>query len=113
MTSRPAQVWRTGKSGLLVLARVTPKSSRDGIEGVVQTAEGAALKVRVRAVAEEGQANRSVATVIADWLGIPKTHVTLAQGGKSRLKTLSIEGQPDALERLLIERLSTLEHAKA
>jgi uncharacterized protein YggU (UPF0235/DUF167 family) len=103
-----AQAWRTGKSGLHVLARVTPKSAHDGIDGVIETSEGPALKIRVRAVADKGAANRSVETVVARWLGVPKTRVTIAHGGKSRIKTLDIGGEPHALEALIAARVAAL-----
>jgi len=106
--ARGPQAWRAGKSGLLVLARVTPKSARDGVEGIMQTPDGPVLKVRVRAVAENGEANRSVESVVARWLGLPKTRVTVALGGKSRIKTLDIDGAPDELEPLLAARVAAL-----
>src|SRR5262245_33921305 len=103
------QAWRLTKSGLKVLARVTPKSARDSVDGVMETADGPALKVRVRAVAEDGQANRSVESVVARWLGVAKTRVTVAQGGKSRVKTLDIEGGPGELEVLIAARIAALQ----
>jgi uncharacterized protein YggU (UPF0235/DUF167 family) len=42
---------------------------------------------------------------MADWLGVPRTSVSLAAGGKSRLKTLDVVGEPLALERLMRMRL--------
>jgi uncharacterized protein len=76
---------------------------------MVETAEGPALKVRVRAVAEDGEANRSVAGVVAEWLGVAKGHVSIAHGGKSRVKTLAIAGRPTELRSLLVRRLAELE----
>jgi uncharacterized protein (TIGR00251 family) len=101
-----AQVWRVSGHGLLLLARVTPKSSRDGVEGVVDTPNGPAIKVRVRAVAEDGEANRSVERVVAHWLDLPRARVKLAQGGKSRVKTLNVEGDPRELELLIAARVA-------
>jgi uncharacterized protein (TIGR00251 family) len=111
MTRGGAQLWRSDKAGLLLRARVTPKSARDAVEGVMETAEGPALKVRVCAVAEDGEANRSVVGVVAEWLGVPKGHVSIAYGGKSRVKTLSIAGRPNELRSLLVTRLAELEGA--
>lgn len=108
MSGRPT-VWRKSMSGLLVRARVTPKSARDGVEGITQTPDGPALIVRVRAVAEHGAANRSVESVVARWLGLPKTRVTVGLGGKSRVKTLDIDGKPDALEPLIAARVAALQ----
>jgi uncharacterized protein YggU (UPF0235/DUF167 family) len=88
--------------------RVTPKSAREGIDGVVETAQGPALTVRVRAVAEKGEANRAVEMVVAGWLGVPKSSVAVTAGGKSRLKTVLVTGQPDrlaALVELYVSRL--------
>ncbi len=106
---RGPQAWRISKTGLRVLARVTPKSARDGIDGMMQTSDGPALKVRVRAVAENGEANRSVESVVAQWLGVAKTRVTVAAGGKSRIKTLDIGGEPSELEALIAGRLAAFQ----
>jgi uncharacterized protein len=112
MTARASQLWRSDKTGVLLRARVTPKSTRDAVEGVVETAEGPALKVRVRAVAEDGEANRSVAAIVAEWLGVPKGNVAIAHGGKSRVKTLAVTGPPAKLLSLLGTRLTELEGAE-
>ena len=105
---KPAQrrAWNIGKHGLLLLVRVTPKSTREGVEGLTDSPEGSALKVRVRAVAEGGEANRAVERVVAHWLGVPRTRVKLAQGGKSRVKTLDVEGAPDELESIVAARIA-------
>jgi len=105
---RGQQAWRAGKSGLRMLARVTPKSARDGVEGIMQTPDGPALKIRVRAVAEGGAANRSVESVVARWLGLPKSRVAVALGGKSRIKTLDIDGKPDELDALIAAHVAAL-----
>jgi uncharacterized protein YggU (UPF0235/DUF167 family) len=105
------QAWRPSKSGMRVLARVTPKSARDSIDGMMQTPEGPALKVRVRAVADKGAANRSVESVVAQWLGVAKTRVTVAGGSKSRVKTLDIDGKPGDLQTLIAARVAALEGA--
>jgi uncharacterized protein len=104
-----AQPWRTAKDGLQVFVRVTPGSARDAVEGITDSAEGPALKMRVRAIADKGEANRAAEGVLAKWLGIAKTSVSLAAGGKSRLKTLEVAGEPTALERLLRARLGELD----
>jgi uncharacterized protein YggU (UPF0235/DUF167 family) len=88
--------------------RVTPKSARDGVEGTAETAQGPALAVRVRAVADKGEANRAVEAVVAQWLGVAKRSVAVAAGGKSRVKTLAIAGQPVRLAALIETRLAEL-----
>lgn len=108
MTGARTLPWRTRTHGVQVFVRVTPKSARDCVEGTTESAEGPALQVRVRAVADKGEANRAVEGVVAEWLGIPKTSVSLGAGGKSRLKTLDVAGEPLALERLMRARLGEL-----
>ena len=81
-------VWRRSAAGLSLRVRLTPRSSRDAIEGIEQTTEGAALKARVRAIPENGAANVALERLIADWLGLPKSAVSVAAGGKSRIKTI-------------------------
>jgi uncharacterized protein YggU (UPF0235/DUF167 family) len=108
VTAARAQAWWAGRNGLSLLARVTPQSSRDDVEGVTESAEGPALKVRVRAVADKGEANRAVETAVAEWLGLAKGRVSVTSGSKSRIKTLDIAGEPAALETLIRGRLESL-----
>ena len=88
--------------------RVSPKSTREGIDGVVETAQGPALALRVRAIAEKSEANRAVERVLATWLGVPKSSVAVAAGGKSRLKTILVTGEPAGLTALIEQLLSKL-----
>ena len=101
--------WRYSSAGISVALRVTPRGGRDDIDGVETLAKGrSVVKVRVRAIAEGGEANRAVEAVVAEWLGVPNTSVSLAAGGKSRLKTLDVAGEPLALERLMRARLGEI-----
>ena len=85
-----------------------PKSGRDGVDGIEETPDGPVLKVCVRALPEDGQANRAVGKVVAEWLGIPKSRVAVTAGGKSRFKTVAIAGDAPELERLIAQRLAGL-----
>ncbi|HPF24467.1 MAG TPA: DUF167 family protein [Hyphomonas sp.] len=81
--------------------RVQPKGSADRVEDWGTDDAGRRfLKVRVRAVPEDGKANAAVESVIAKWLGVPKSAVRVVTGGKTRLKGLEIEGPPDLAARL-------------
>ena len=106
MKPAAAQPWRAQPAGLSLLVRVSPKASREGIDGVMETAQGPALTVRVRAVAEKGEANRAVEATVAAWLGVPKSSVAVTAGGKSRLKTLQVAGEPVRLTALVEMRMS-------
>jgi len=95
------QPWRGGPGGIRVLVRVSPGSAREGVEGLVETAQGGAIAVRVRAVAEKGHANRAVEKVIAEWIGVGRRSVAVSAGSRSRLKTVEIVGEPAALAALI------------
>jgi uncharacterized protein (TIGR00251 family) len=102
------QPWRPAKTGLLLTVRVTPKAARDDIDGLADTPDGPAVKVRVRAVPDEGAANAAVETVVARWLGLPPKQVAVARGHKSRVKMLEIGGEPGALQALVAARVGAL-----
>ena len=85
--------WAAAKGGLVLAVRLTPRSSRDAIDGVETLADGrVVLKARVRAVPEDGKANAALLRLVAEALGLPASRVSLASGGTSRLKTLRIDG---------------------
>ena len=85
--------------------RVTPRGGRDDIDGVETLASGrVVVKVRVRAIAEGGEANRAVTELLARALGVPKATVRITAGMTSRLKQVTVDGDPgrlgDALRKL-------------
>jgi uncharacterized protein len=101
--------WRYSTQGVSVALRVTPRSGRDEIDGVETLANGrAVLKIRVRAIADGGEANRAVMELMARALGIPKARVRILSGATSRLKQIAIDGEPqmlgDALRKLTVTK---------
>jgi uncharacterized protein len=96
------------KSGVVLKVRLTPKSSRDAIEGLDSFGDETVLKGRVRAVPEQGRANAALVKLIAAWLELPARSVSVAQGTKSRVKHVAIEGDASELARLIEARLAAL-----
>jgi len=97
--------WRTAVKGISVAVRVTPRGGRDDIDGIETLADGrSVVKLRVRAVADGGEANRAVTELLARALGVPKANVRLLSGATSRQKQVAIDGDPaklaDALRAL-------------
>lgn len=88
--------------------RLTPKSSRDEITGIEAFGSAMVLKARVRALPEDGRANAALARLIAQWLKLPPSSVSVAQGGKSRMKQVLVEGDAEALVPLIEARLAAL-----
>jgi uncharacterized protein len=81
----------------VIALRVTPRSTRDAIEGVDE--EGR-LRVRVTAAPLDGAANAAVTRLLATSLGVPKGAVSLVSGATSRIKRVRVEGADrQALER--------------
>ena len=103
---RGAEVTSRKSGCVIVRVRLTPKSSKDSIDGIETTAEGPALKARVRAVPADGEANAALLKLLAQWLGVGKSSLRLAQGGKSRVKSVEITGNADEIEARLAERLA-------
>jgi len=97
---------RATADGVVLDVRLTPKSSRDEILGIGTFGGVSVLKARVRALPEEGRANDALVKLIAKWLGVPPSTVSVAQGGKSRLKQVRIEGDADSLLARIAARLS-------
>ena len=77
--------WRYSTDGISVALRVTPRGGRDDIDGIETLADGrTVVKVRVRAIADGGEANRAVTELLAKALGVPK-----AQGADSVRRDLA------------------------
>jgi hypothetical protein len=90
--------WRYSAAGVSVSLRVTPRGGRDAVEGIETLANGrTVVKVRVRAIAEGGEANRAVTELLAKSLGVSRTSVRLLSGATSRIKQIAVDGDPKRL----------------
>ena len=100
MTGQP--FFRIDETGLSLFVRVTPRSSKDAIEGVTVDAAGdARLAVRLRAVPEDGKANKALVALLAKSWKIPKSAITIAAGETQRQKTLRLAVPPESLAETL------------
>ena len=105
----PDDPWRYSTEGISVALRVTPRGGRDGIDGIEALANGRmVLKVRVRAIAEGGEANRAVTELFAKALGVPKARVRILSGTTSRLKQTAVDGDPRKLGEALRQLTTAL-----
>ena len=94
--------WRYSTQGISLALRVTPRGGRDDIDGIETLADGrSVVKIRVRAIAEGGEANRAVTELLAKALGVPKAKVRLLSGVTSRLKQIAVDGDPAKLGETL------------
>jgi hypothetical protein len=91
---------------VVVAVRVTPRSSRDAIEGVD---DAGALRVRVAAPPADGAANAAVAKLLAKELRLPRGALSVVSGATSRHKRLRIEGVEAGVLRERWPGLSVIE----
>jgi uncharacterized protein YggU (UPF0235/DUF167 family) len=97
--------WTPTPTGLRLRLRVTPNASLDHIDGPESLSDGTTvLRLRTRAVPENGRANAAAIALLAKYLGVPKSAITLVAGDTARIKTVQVEGDPDDLAA----RLATL-----
>lgn len=97
------------KTGISIRVRLTPKSSRDAVDGIAALSDGAQhLAARVRAVPDKGQANAALEKLLAEWLDVPRASVQVTGGSTSRLKTLNIAGDGAALAERLAAALAAV-----
>ena len=88
--------------GVRVQVRLTPKASRDRIDGLAAEADGGTvLKVSVTSVPEDGKANAALIKLLSKEWRVPKSTIDIVQGATDRRKVLLITGESgDLLTRL-------------
>ena len=74
--------------GCRLTVKVVPGASRTEVVGRL----GEALKVRVAAPPEGGQANRAILALLAERLGLPAADVTLVSGAAAPAKVVALRG---------------------
>jgi uncharacterized protein YggU (UPF0235/DUF167 family) len=80
------------ETGTLAL-KVTPRARTEAIDRLETSADGLPLlKIKVRAVAEDGRANEAVINLLADSWKIPKSSLEIVRGFTSRNKVIAYRG---------------------
>ena len=59
----------------------------------VERVDGSTYRVAVRAEPEDGEANREVLGLLADYFGVPAADIVILAGQKSRRKQVGIKGK--------------------
>ncbi len=62
-----------------------------GSRNLVEKTEDGSLIVRTHAKAHDGEANKAVVELLADYFGVSKSMVKVVRGEKSRQKIVEIE----------------------
>ena len=96
MSSLP--IMRKTPEGTTIEIYVQPRASRNELAGIHEDA----LKVRLTAPPVEGEANKECLRFLAKVFGVPKAHLEIVQGHKSRRKTILLRGVlPEFLQNIL------------
>ncbi len=102
--------WHRTAEGLSLRLRAQPGARRNQIGGLVETAEGPALRAMVTEAAEKGRANKAIVALLAKVLGVPKSALTIRRGEGARLKVLHIRADAAVcaeLEKRLAQFMQT------
>jgi uncharacterized protein YggU (UPF0235/DUF167 family) len=105
-TSSEPSPFSLAAGGLRIRVHARPGGRRDGIEGLRAEADGGvALRVTVRAAAEDGKANAAIVKLLAQEWGLARASLSLVAGAKDRRKSFHLAGEPQALLARLEEWL--------
>jgi len=75
-------------AGASFQVKVHPRARKNAITGIV----GDALKLALTAPPVEGRANEACIAVLAEFLNVPRSSVTIAAGASSRQKLIRVAG---------------------
>ena len=90
--------WAAMPGGLRLAVRLSPRASRNKIEGIATGADGKpVLKIRLTAPPVDGAANAALIDFLAQTLGLRKAEIVIRSGETSRLKLLHLSGDADVL----------------
>jgi uncharacterized protein len=79
---------RASDGGVTLTVRVTPRASRNQVIGL----DHGAIKIKLTAPPVDGAANAALIELMAAWLGVRQSAVSIAGGDKSRHKRVHIRG---------------------
>ena len=86
------------ESGVRLALRLTPRAAKNGMDGIVQDADGRPLlKLRLVAPPVEGAANQALIAFLAKSLSLRKADISIRSGETSRIKILHLAGDSTTL----------------
>jgi hypothetical protein len=86
------------EGGVRLALRLTPRASRNGVDGIGEDAEGRPLlKLRLVAPPVEGAANTALIAFLAKSLSLRQADITIRSGETGRVKILHLAGDSATL----------------
>lgn len=108
--SGAGSIFAATSDGVRVRVRVTPRASRESIEGCRAEADGSPVLVaRVTAAPTDGKANAALIHLLARAWDVPPSRLAVTAGAGDRRKTVLVRGDAAGL----LGRLSAWERALA
>ena len=91
-----------GKSGAAIAVRVTPRSSKTAITGVM---EDGTIKIRLTAPPVDGKANQTLIEFLSKVLGCAKKDIEIIAGetGRNKLITIVNMDSEEVQQRIMAE----------
>ena len=75
------------KDGTLINVKIIANASQNSLE-----AEDEYYKIRIKAPAVDGKANKELCTFLSDYFKLPKSSIVILKGEKSSRKTILLKG---------------------
>ena len=92
------------KRGSALAVRVTPRSGRNRIAGVMSDGT---VKIQLTAAPVDGEANGKLVEFLGEVLGVPKSSIEIVAGHSSRSKLVSITGlDPETTQQRLLTHIN-------
>jgi uncharacterized protein (TIGR00251 family) len=86
------------EGGVRLAVRVSPRGSKNAVEGIVMGADGKPLlAIRLTAPPVEGAANAALIAFLAEQLELRKKDVLIRSGETGRMKIVHLAGDPVGL----------------
>ena len=100
-------------TGLTLSVRLTPRASRNAVDGLSVLADARpVVAVRVTAAPEGGKANAALVSLLAKTWKLRKSDIEVAAGATARVKRIHIFGDGNSLAKRLENWLKTVAQKK-
>lgn len=83
--------YRASAQGTILYVKVKTKSKHDKIVGIIEESEKTYLSICVKAIAEDGKANKSVLKLISKTFKIPIANISIKTGTRSTIKQIFLD----------------------
>ncbi len=102
MSGASRKFFELNDNDLRLFLRVSPGSAKNELTGIWTGADGEQrLSIKVTAVPDKGKANAAIVKLLGKQFRLPKTAFSITSGETSRLKTISVSGDPQRLVELV------------